>query len=219
MNGSTRRCEIGWLLASTRTLWMLLSKNGQHGVPCGNTCISPGKVCKAGSAVDPKVDAFFPSERYPEFASYKPEMSTSEAADYVASSTVRAEVYHATGPQAEESIRQEGVVAGSGSVAFAKGHYLAANKEYAGEFGSRIVSQHVLIKNPKKFKDIEDFRNWQDLTGISSLPEKYHAHLSTMDLLEGGHDGVHILRDNIGRPDSESWLAFHPKQVVSLRRK
>jgi len=166
--------------------------------------------------VDPRIDAFFAAQKYPEFASHKPEMSPAEADAYIAASRIRQTLHHATGANASRAIRSDGIFLGSGTVAFAWGHYMSVDPVYASEFGSVIIAQKTLIKNPKTFDDIEDFQAWQSAAQLSSFSDQIKSKLSTLELLSAGHDGVHILRDNDARADSETWLAFHPKQCVSL---
>lgn len=198
---------------------MVLAKNCQHGTPCGNSCISPGKVCKAGGGVDPQVDQFFVPDKYPEFAAWKPEMTDSEAASFVENSKIKDTLHHVTLQDRAAAIRQEGVdtTRSTETVFFAAGHYMAKDVDYARDrFGDVVVAHKALIKNPREFKDQAEYESWKISEDIASLPDRVHAKFARAALLEQGFDGLHILEDTPGIPNSESWLAFHPKQVVSL---
>lgn len=172
--------------------------------------------------MDPKVDIYFAAAKYPEFANWKAEMDISEAEAYVADSKIKSTLHHVTLRDRAAAIRQEGIDVrrSTETVFFSAGHYMAADLAYAkNRFGDVAVEQKALIKNPKTFKDVDDFENWKVAQQISALPTRVQARAAMVDLLDQGFDGVHILQDTPGEPHSESWLAFHPKQVVSLKEK
>lgn len=103
------------------------------------------------------------------------------------------------------------------TVYYAAGHYAALRREYVQDrFGTEMMVQKLLIKRPFEVKNLQQFHAWQEAEGISAYPEKFRPRMSTFLLLSLGHDGMRILEDDPGTPQSESWLAFHPKQVVTI---
>lgn len=168
-----------------------------------------------------EIDRFFPARRYPEFSIWHPVMTDTGAGKYVGASVVKRVLYHATFPDRAESIRSGGVdiSRSTPTVFFAAGHYMAADIRYAEDyFGSVVLPQKLLIKRPFKIASPLAFEEWLRDEGLNFLPERVRARAATLLLLDRGFDGMRILRDSEEVPRSEAWLAFHPRQVVTLCR-
>ena len=170
--------------------------------------------------MDPKIDKFYSASAYPEFAKWQPEMTEQEAEDYVFGSMVKAKLFHATDSKGEGAIRERGVDTAGGSeiVAFAKGHYMASDSGYAGEFGPVSLVQKALIKNPKRFEDYDDSRIGSERRRSIFFPKDSRLSLQlgrffAWAMMASGSAAI-TTRAATARPG----LLFTPKQVVTLKR-
>lgn len=146
-------------------------------------------------------------------------MTLPDALAYVKDSKVRHPLFHETRLGRSPLIREYGIdfSKSSRTVEFASGHYMAVHEDYArNRFGSEMLNQVALIKNPFVATNREAFLSWVQEVGVPFVSEEYIPKLAALELLERGFDGMHILRDTSDEARSETWLAFAPQQVVTF---
>lgn len=108
------------------------------------------------------------------------------------------------------------------------GTFFAQNRNHSKDFGQNIIPVHLALKNPKKFKTQNEFREFikansgqtADIRDAEGFIEKegVFENNARRVLEEQGHDGVIIERPNFSRSKAadKPWaIAFKPEQIRS----
>lgn len=156
---------------------------------------------------------------------WKPQMTESEALEYIKESAIKDELYHGTSFEYASDIRRLGFDPEACKRAlYGNGTYLAASTDTASTYGAKVLKVRANIKNPLRitFKDSAPMYSPQEYSPLIKKVQSF-ANVSSRELDKNwgrylqayakskGHDGIFV--ESLGSPDYI--IAFYRHQLIT----